>query len=244
MIYFRPATEDEVAVFKKIGSIGSHRCGPLLHEDDIMFLIESCESFPVFLDSSLEESPEKQPDKITPKLTRKRGRAPKNKVKEQVIESQKSQEGRILPEDRKIEKETRKSLEKCTNESIADESITDKMTDSKAESPKIRKRKVGRPRIVRQNPPNDPESPKIPKRTSRTPVKNYQETSDESFVEESTPEMALEQIQGTPEVKKRGRKSKKQSPENETSIATLSENENSFQKGIWTQFSETKINWF
>jgi len=240
MIYSRPATEDEVAVFKKIGSIGSHRCGPLLHEDDIMFLIESCESFPVFLDSSLEESPEKQLDKITPKFTRKRGRAPKNKVKE----SQKSQEGRILPEDRKIEKETRKSLVKCTNESIADESITDKMTDSKAESPKIRKRKVGRPRIVRQNPPNDPESPKIPKRTSRTPVKNYQETSDESFVEESTAEMALEQIQGTPEVKKRGRKSKKQSPENETSIATLSENENSFQTGIWTRFPETKINWF
>ena len=96
MIYFRPATEDEVAVFKKIGSIGSHRCGPLLHEDDIMFLIESCESFPVFLDSSLEESPEKQPDKIIPsEFTRKRGRALKNKLKEPLKESPESQ---ILPE--------------------------------------------------------------------------------------------------------------------------------------------------
>ncbi|CBY37339.1 unnamed protein product [Oikopleura dioica] len=219
----RPATEDEVAVFKKIGSIASHRCGPLLHEDDIMFLIESCESFPVFLDTSLEESPEKQREKIIPsEFTRKQGRAPKNKLKEQVKESQESQN---LPDNPKIDTASEKrTLKEGTKESKALD-----MTNLKAESPKVKKRKVGRPRIVRENPPNDTKSVKIPKRTSRTPVKNYQE-SDELLLEvESTSEIALEDKM-SPEVKKRGRKSKKQSQEQQSSNAASSENENSFQK--------------
>ena len=104
------------------------------------------------------------------------------------------------------------------------------MTDSNAESTKIRKRKVGRPKNIPENPAKDPESPKMPKRTSRTPVKNYQETSDESLLEESPPKMALEQIQTTPEVKKRARKSQKQSPKKETSNAAISSDEKSSQK--------------
>jgi len=228
-----------VAVFKKIGSIASHRCGPLLHEDDIMFLIESCESFPVFLDTSLEESPEKQREKIIPsEFTRKQGRAPKNKLKEQVKESQESQN---LPDNPKIETTSEnRSLKEGTKESKA----LDIMTNLKAESPKVKKRKVGRPRIVRENPPNDTKSVKIPKRTSRTPVKNYQE-SDESLLEvESPSEIALEDKMSL-EVKKRGRKSIKQSQEQQSSNAASSENENSFQKrGIQIYFPLVRINCF
>ena len=228
-----------MAVFKKIGSIASHRCGPLLHEDDIMFLIESCESFPVFLDSSLESSPEKIESRT--EASRKRGRTPKKKSEELVkdaakeipslpVEEPKIESSKATP--RKRPNRLSKSS-KNYHESISDESLVEE-SDAKNRAAKVGRPKVGRPKIVRDSQKATDSCPKSPNlkegaRSSRTPKKNYQE-SDESLVDDDLlPEVVGKECPKKPDVKKRCRNSKKQLVANchKKRTTKLSENENS-----------------
>ena len=125
-----------------------------------MFLIESCESFPVFLDSSLENSPEKrellvpktrkievdpksakvETEKAEKEAPKKRGRTPKKKTATE--ESKKAEEIQKLPENCAIlqenpapRKRPNRASKKSYHESLSDESLIEEMSLSGTSSP-------------------------------------------------------------------------------------------------------------